>query len=232
MKRFLPWIIGLVLLALFIAVLPFSVTIVPIAQVEAKAQSEKFDAVAYVDGIWESQIVPTISEKAVDLATVLSQIQVDDKGRAKKDQLTNIAEDYGSITDGEAHVYMVKGEGVVSEVDDKSRVGTLTLKLDGYDGPIAVKLYTGPRIPSDDTAVRDAVGFIKFGDFREQTEYGKVGSELNKRVATTVLGNLDKATLVGKRISFDGAIGIRTFNLLDIDLKQIVAVPTQIKVLE
>ena len=55
--------------------------------------------------------------------------------------------------------------GKVIAVDDKSRVGTLTLELDGYDGPITVKLYIGPRIPSDETAVRDAVGFINFGDF-------------------------------------------------------------------
>ena len=50
----------------------------------------------------------------------------------------------------------------------------MTLQLDGYDGPITVQLYIGPRIPSDETAVRDAVGFINFGDFRDQTEYGKV----------------------------------------------------------
>ncbi len=232
MKRYLPWIVGLVLVAAFIAILPFSVTIVPIAEVEAQQQSEAFDPVAYVDGIWESQILPVVEEKAVDLAAILSQFEVDEKGLATKEQLTAIAQENGLITVGEAHVYLVKGAGTVTAVDTESRVGTLTLQLDGYDGPITVKLYTGPRIPSDDTAVRDAVGFINFGDFRDQTEYGKVGSELNKRVAGQVLSGLDLSTLEGKRISFYGAMGIRTFNLVTIDVSVVTVVPIKIEVVE
>ena len=38
--------------------------------------------------------------------------------------------------------------------------------------------------------------------------------------------------LVGKTIEFIGAIGIRTFNLLDIDLSQVVVVPVSLKVVE
>lgn len=232
MKKYLPWIVVLALVAAFIAVLPFSVTIVPIAEVEAQKQLEEFDPVAYVEGIWSSQIIPTVEEKAVDLAVILNQFEVDAEGRAKKEQLTAIAEENGLITVGEAHVYLVKGEGTVTAVDTESRVKTMTLQLDGYDGPITVKLYTGPRIPSDETAVRDAVGFINFGDFRDQTEYGKVASELNKRIASEVLGGLDVATLEGKRIAFYGALGIRTFNLIDIDVSALTVVPIQIEVVE
>ena len=232
MKKNLPWIVVLVLVAAFIVALPSSVTIVPIAEVEAQKQSEAFDPVAYVEGIWASQIVPTVTEKAVDLAAILNQFEVDAQGRAKKEPLTAIAQENGLITVGEAHVYLVKGEGVVTAVDTESRVGALTLQLAGYDGPITVKLYIGPRIPSDDTAVRDAVGFINFGDFRDQTEYGKVGSELNKRVASEVLGALDVGALEGKRIAFYGAMGIRTFNLIDIDVSTLTVVPIQIEVLE
>jgi predicted lipoprotein len=232
MKKYLPWIIVLVLVAGFIAVLPFSVTIVPIAEVEAQKQLEEFDPVTYVESIWSSQILPAVTEKAVDLAAILNQFEVDAQGRVKKEQITAIAQENGLITVGEAHVYLVKGEGTVTAVDTESRVGTLTLQLDGYDGPITVQLYTGPRIPSDETAVRDAVGFINFGDFRDQTEYGKVASELNKRIASEVLGGLDVAALEGKRITFYGALGIRTFNLIDIDVSTLTVVPIQIEVVE
>lgn len=232
MKRYIPWLIGFLLLAAFLIALPFSITIVPIEQVEAMQESEAFDAVAYVDGIWQSQILPTVLENAVDLQTILSAIQVDDKGIAQKGQLTEVATEYGSITVGEAHVYLVKGRGTVTAVDTESRAGSMTLALDDYSGPVAVKLYLGPRIPSDVTAVRDAVGFIQFGDFREQTEYGKVAKEINTRVAAEVLEPLDKQNLVGKQLEFYGATSIRTFNLVNVDLSEIVAVPVQISVME
>jgi predicted lipoprotein len=170
MKRYIPWIVGLVLVAVFLAVLPSSVTIVPIADVEAQKKSEEFDPVAFVEGIWNTQMAPAVTEKAVDLASILSQFEVDDRGQAKKEQLTTVASEEGFITDGEAHVYLVKGEGTVTAVDTESRVGTMTLQLDGYEGPITVRLYSGPRIPSDETAMRDAVGFTNFGDFKDQTE--------------------------------------------------------------
>ena len=121
---------------------------------------------------------------------------------------------------------------MVTEVDAESRVKTMTVQLEGYDGPIKVRLYTGPRIPSDETSVRDAVGFLNFGDFRSQTEYGKVGNELNKLIVKQVLGSVDLTNLVGKTIEFTGAIGVRTFNLLDIDLRQVVVVPVSLKVVE
>ena len=232
MKKYLPWIVVAVLAVAFLAVLPFSVTVVPMAEVEARQQSEAFDPVAYVEGIWSSQIIPAVEERAVDLAAILSQFEVDAQGSAAKEQLTAIAEENGLITVGEAHVYLVKGEGTVTAVDAESRIRTMTLQLDGYDGPITVKLYTGPRIPSDETAVRDAVGFINFGDFRDQTEYGKVAAELNKRIAGEVLGGLDAAALEGQRIAFHGALGIRTFNLIDIDVSALTVVPIQIEVLE
>ena len=46
---------------------PYAFTVVPIAQVEQQKISEAFDPVKYVDGIWDSKILPTINEKAVNL---------------------------------------------------------------------------------------------------------------------------------------------------------------------
>lgn len=211
---------------------PYAFTVVPIEQVEAAKLSEAFDAVSYVDGMWESQILPTIQEKAVDLAVILNAMQPNDQGVASKEDMIEVAEEFGLITVGEAHVYMVKGEGQVVNVNTETSTGTIDLLLTGYNGPIKVKLYVGPRIPSDETAVRDAVGFITFGDFKEQTEYGKVSSEINKRVTQTVLSSLDKDTLQGKTLSFYGAINIRTFNLVSINLKEIKVVPVSITLAE
>jgi predicted lipoprotein len=207
----------------------YGFTVVTIQEAEETVQSEAFDPVAYVDGIWQSQLMPAFDDGAVELSRILSEMEPDASGTAAKEELIAIANQYGLITDGEAHVYMVQGSGTIVSVNAESSLGTAEVLLDGYDGPIKALLYIGPRIPSDETSVRDAVGFITFGDFKEQTEYGKAGSEINKRVLATVLGSIDRDNLVGKTVSFKGAFTIRTFNLLQIDVKEIRIVPVEIE---
>jgi predicted lipoprotein len=208
---------------------PAAFTVVPIAQVEQQKVSEAFDPVKYVDGIWASKILPTVDSKAVNLADILTAMKPDANGTAAKAGLIEVAKKYGLITVGEAHVYLVKGEGKVISVDDKTSLGVMQIQPAGYDGPIQVKVYLGPRIPSDETSVRDGVGFITFGDFKEQTEFGKVGAEINNRVLAG-LSSLDKGALVGKTIAFTGAMTIRTFNLVNIDLKKVTIVPVKVEV--
>lgn len=223
-------------LVLFFAALVFLVlsglygfTVVKITDVEKTAKSEVFDPVMYVDSIWTSKLIPTFDQKTNDLSKVLGELKPDANGTASKESLTAIAQKYGLITVGEAHVYMIKGTGKILSVDAATSLGIAEVALDGYTGPIKILLYIGTRIPSDETSVRDAVGFISFGDFKEQTEYGKVTSEINNRVLSEILGSLDKNNLQGKTISFEGAFTIRTFNLIQINLKEIKIVPIQIK---
>ncbi|MCJ7532410.1 MAG: DUF2291 domain-containing protein [Anaerolineales bacterium] len=230
------WLISLAVV-IVVAVLcyliwPLAFTVVPIAEVEQVQKSEAFDPVIYVDKIWDSKIIPTINEKAVDLSLIMGEMKPDSNGFAEKDDLIAIAQKYGLITVGEAHVYMVKGTGQVVNVDTSSSTGIMEIQLDGYTGPIKVLIYIGPRIPSDESSVRDAVGFINFGDFKEQTEYGKVGAEINKRIIAQVLTPLNKDQLQGKTITFYGALTIRTFNLINIDLKKVTIVPIKIEVKE
>jgi predicted lipoprotein len=207
----------------------FGFTVVKIEDVEKKVQSEKFDPAAYVDGIWKDKLLPAFSEKSVELSSILSKLQPDDKGAISKDALIAVTKESGLITVGESHVYMVKGSGKVISVNTDTSMGTAEIALDGYTGPIKVKLFIGTRIPSDETSVRDSVGFITFGDFKEQTEFGKVASEINKRVLTDIVKPIDKTTLLNKTIKFKGSFGIRTFNLIQIDLKEIRIVPIEIE---
>lgn len=208
----------------------FGFTVVTIEEAEQTVQDETFDPAAYVDGIWESQLMPAFDDGTVDLAQILAAMEPDGSGVVPKEALTSVAEQFGLITEGEAHVYMVKGSGQIASVNAETSLGTATVTLDGYDGPIQVQLYIGTRIPSDNTSVRDAVGFISFGDFKEQTEYGKASTEINKRILTTVLGEIERESLVGQTVTFQGAFTIRTFNLLQIDLSEINVVPVQLAV--
>ncbi len=206
----------------------FGFTVVKIADVEQAVESETFDPVAYVDGIWDSEIMPIFNDKAVELPTILSEIEVGPDGTAIKDSLIPIVQKYGLVTAGDAHVYLVEGSGTISQVNTETSLGTIEVTLDGYDGPIKVLIYIGPRIPSDETSIREGVGFIYIGDFKDQMEYGQVGQEINKRVLSQVLGNLDENSLLGRTIIFMGAFNIRTFNLIQIKLEEIRIVPVEI----
>src|SRR5918997_1561000 len=47
---------------------------------QGQKSSDKFDAAAYVDGIWASQVLPTVQDKAVDAATLLPAVKADPAG--------------------------------------------------------------------------------------------------------------------------------------------------------
>ncbi len=218
----------LILLFLFLAV-RYGFTVVRIEEAEQLVQDETFDPVAYVESIWESKMLPAYNENSEELSQILSKMELDSNGTVPKDDLITIADKYGLITVGEAHVYMIKGSGEIVSVNTETSLGTIEVALDCYDGPVKTLIYIGPRIPSDETSVRDAVGFISFGDFREQTEYGKAASEINKHILETTLEGIDKDNLVGKTITFNGAFTIRTFNLVQIDVNEIRIVPVEIE---
>lgn len=204
--------------------------VVTIAEATRIAEGGAFDAVSFVESKWP-EVTATILENSVELPTVLAAIKTDPSGLATKADLQQVATEYGLTTEGEAHVFMVKGQGTVTAVDTESSTGTMEVALDGYSGPLKVTFLIGPRIPSDETSVRDAVGFITFGDFKEQTEFGKVARELNKRVIQDVFEGLDRDNLAGKTVSFYGTFTVRTFNAPgDIDVSEIVVTPIQLEV--
>jgi predicted lipoprotein len=226
MKRIRIVMLSVVIVAVVFVSARYGFTVVTVEQLEAVRLAGVYDADEYVDEIWDATLIPTVDENAANLSAILTEFEVAEEGVASKERLSDVAEEYGRITDGEAHVYMVAGQGEVIEVDTESRVGTLALSLDGYDGPTEVRLFVGPRIPSDESSVRDAVGFISFGDFRDQTEYGRVAAAINSKINEEILEPLDKEGLVGERVSFRGAFSIRTFNRVDIDLSTIYVTPT------
>lgn len=221
---------GVVALVAFIVVaVLFGFTVVSTEQEAASHQG--FDPVTYVDGVWDD-IRTAITDGAVPLADVLNRIHPDAQGKTVTTDLTPIAQELGLITPGDAHVYRVNATGTVTDVDTETSRGSIGLQVDGYDGPIKVRVYVGTRIPSDESSIRDAAGFIEFGDFREQTEYGKVASEINKRVIadleTQGVAGKQAQTLLGKPVSVTGAFTLRTFNQRQIDVSSITLVPISV----
>jgi len=154
------------------------------------------DPKSYVTDNWASKIVPTVHDKAVDITTVAAAIAEDPAAAGRR---------YGHQSGtGSPFAYLVKGEGTVTDVDTSVPTGPVTVEIDQKGGkPLKLTIATGPVIAG--TAIRDAVGFIAFGDFTNQIDYADVANQINNRVKTDVLAKVDVKGAKGKKVAFYGA---------------------------
>jgi predicted lipoprotein len=161
--------------------------------------SGKFDAVAYVNGIWASQVLPTVQDKAVDAATLLPAIKANPAAAGTK---------YGrQAGTGSPYAFLIKGTGTVKAVDTGKPQGPVTVAVDTPQGPQDITLITGPVIAG--SALRDAVG-VDFSQFTNQLDYADVATQLNDRVKREVIAPLNRDTLTGKKVTFAGAFAALT----------------------
>ena len=171
-----------------------------------------FDAKAYVENIWESKIIPTISEEAEDITFILDEL-------FKNKEVTE--EKYGGRSGTGSYSFMIKGKAEITSLNTASRVGTLSIKLEKqYESEIFITL--GPVIKKD--SIRDAVRFIKFNDFVNQLDFADVSRIIKVRVLNEIIGPLNLKEITGKNINFEGAI---TFDRKD----KIYITPTKIEFL-
>lgn len=170
---------------------------------------DEFDAAAYVDGIWESQVIPAVQGQAVDLATLLAAVDADSEAAETQ---------YGrQVAAGSSYNFIVKGEGKVLAVDGSN----MLVDLAPFDGQKDVAVRLGPAFTG--TEIRDSLEFIRFNDFKNVLEYAGVSTELNTRVRTTVVNDIDKETVAGKEVAFSGAFALK-------DRGNIVIVPVILEV--
>ena len=210
MNRTIKWTIWVILIAAFLIWGSTQFVVVNTEQQAAVLESEKFDRAVFVDGIWDTELIPAVKDDSADLTAVLNAI---DAGLEQ-------AGEFASISVSGAYNFRVHGVGTVESVDLTAKTGKAVIKPDDYDGTILVTITVGPNVTGE--AIRDGCGFINFGDFKDQTEYGQVSRELNKRAGKTVFKALDWANMIGKKVSFGGMFTILTTNQTKINLDSIL----------
>ena len=191
----------LALLLCFIVTLAMTgcVKVVEIGKEDELTGNKKFDAAENVEGLWASQAVPELQGKAIDLAQLLKD--------SNNGDFASVADrgHYSMGTSGELS-FVVKGEGVVQEVNQQKKAGYMTVKLNGYDGQIIVKLQIGSVYKG--SAVRDNLSFIKYEDYTNQVDWAKISQSIHAVIDKDIIGALDLASMTGKTISFVGAFGV------------------------
>jgi predicted lipoprotein len=162
----------------------------------ARAKSDnEFDAVAYVDKIWEAKALPEFKSRAVDLDTLLPAVAADPDNAGKS---------YGQRAgEGNPWTYEITGQGKVVAVDVASRHGIVTVEAETKDGPRKIDLQVGPVVFG--TALRDALPFIHFGDFINQIQYAQVSRALNDRAVKDLGNSFDAKDALSKTVKFYAA---------------------------
>lgn len=160
----------------------------------AVAGSANLNPDKYVAAVWSSKILPTVQKEAVDVRTLLSDLERDPAGTAKR---------YGHYAiDTGPPSFLVKGDGRIVSVDTTSLVSTAGVAFGSGRKP-DVLIQIGPVLNGTD--IRDALPFINFNQFQNQVQYGEVAISINAKVTNTALIKLDSAKLKGKHVVFTGA---------------------------
>lgn len=150
---------------------------------------------AFVDSLWDAKLLPAVKSAAVDARTLLDALAASPEAA-----MTAHARREGP---GAAY-FIVKGGGVVLDVDTSSRAGLALVDVAPFDGRPDVSIQIGPVLRG--VSLRDATGLVRFSDFVNQLQFADVGNELNARVLKSVLAPIDPSALRGRPVRFTGTL--------------------------
>lgn len=153
-----------------------------------KSTPAAFDPASYVDQAWP-RLVDEASKTAVDLRALRQGASVP-----------------AGATGPARRALFVRATGTLVAVDRQSRVGLARLRT-GDDALGETVVQIGPVIRG--TALRDAVGFIRFNDFANQFEFAAVSNALHARVLREVVAPIQLDRLVGQVLTVVGATAVQ-----------------------
>ena len=182
-------LIGVVLVVLVVVAMALDTTYTDPDEAITSGGRPAFDPQQYGEETYP-KAVSTLEENAQPLPELVTALAKDADAAG---------EQYGNRAGNSPYAFPVTVEGVAGKVKD----GTLPVKVKGVPKDVAVSVQVGPALPG--TAIRDAVGFIEFGQFVNQVEYADAATALNGQVKAQVLEDLDPASLEGKKIEVLGA---------------------------
>lgn len=178
--------------------------LVKTSEVEAQGaeNTEQTDAArmaVYAEEIWEARVLPVVNENLVPLPELRTQL-------AKGLDVAGAA--HGLRPEGEANPwnFAASGSGTIIESKLKSRAAKLQVDTDA-DGKPDVTVQLGPIIRG--TALRDAMPFLIFTDFRDQIEFAKLAGALNAKAHEQLTLPDPESDVIGQTVQFEGVFTLR-----------------------
>jgi predicted lipoprotein len=181
-----------------------SIDIKPLDQV--KKAGQKFDAVAYARDFLNKKM-PPVFEKATSISDLVTALSAD-KNKAFND-LSH------AVSIGNVRHFLVKGEGVISKINEDDIVLTVKDKM-VY---IATEFIYG-------SSIRDAAGLFDIKQFTNNADMNNISAEINKIIRMELLPPFKRKVKIGDTVQFIGALELNqehpvldNFEVLPIDLK-------------
>jgi predicted lipoprotein len=194
-----PRVIGIALVVVVVAAMALDTTYKKAGETTATGR-EAFDPARYGQETYP-KAVAAIEDAAVPLRELVAAIREDPDAAG---------EQYGKRQGTSPYTFSTTAEGVAG----KAEGGLMPVRVKGVPEGSTVSLQIGPAI--NGTAVRDAAGFIEFGQFTNQVEYAAAATALNEQVKQQVLAGVDRDALDGQRVSFTGAFSSLTPDVITI----------------
>jgi predicted lipoprotein len=182
---------------LLAACVPWTVRPIGEAGESAEKPGGKFDAHAYLEGVWASRLLPAVEAAATAPGPLLAALAGNREEARKRFALRQ---------DGATAWFAVKGEARVLRVDTASRAGSAVLDVAPFDGRPDAVLAIGPVIRG--SVLRDSTGLIPFSRFVNQLDYADVNNALNDRVVEQVIAPVRPSLEPGATISLCGTLAV------------------------
>lgn len=227
-RNILPWVFAAAFLA--VVLLTCRITFIPDKKPETVLnEAGEMVEVAQLSRVeqyaldnWDSRLLPTIREKAVDAPLLLSLAVAD---------LQSAGSQYGSrANETSAWSFCVKGTAKVIGVENADKPNRTNLLLDAppYDGAADYKLHYGKVFSSNiKNAIRDSVGFLKLDDFANQVEFADLTTAFNNKIKEELILARDAGDYLNKTVSFYGCISLQKT-----DADSLVIVPVELSIVE
>lgn len=194
-----PRMIGIALVAVVIAAMALDTTYKEAGETTATGRAA-FDPARYGEETYP-KAVAAIEEAAVPLAKLVA---------AMRDDPEAAGEQYGKRQGTSPYSFSTTLEGVAG----KPEAGLMPVRVKGVPESTTVSVQIGPAI--NGTAIRDAAGFIEFGQFTNQVEYAAAATALNQQVKQQVLARVDATAIAGQRLTVTGAFSSLTPDVITI----------------
>jgi len=206
MSKGMKILIGVILGAL---VLYNSVYFMPLDEKLASSTTVEFDAVAFVDGMWEKDLLNSFSA-ATEISELFQQLKTSPESTFKdKAQALGI---------GNIAYFKVQGTGKVIDVNENNVI----LQVADIPVELETEFIFG-------NAIRDASGLIKINDYTETSDFNSISEAINDKVRKTVIPDFTRDVSLGDQVKFSGAIEL---NKVHLNLKQPEIIPLSIQIIQ